>query len=136
MKISCEVTPSSLSRFQSSLLMTVEKERAQAIAGMDAAAAHVFDDAQKLVPRQTNALANSGHITSEDGEVLLRRIIGYGTSLRNPETGKPTSSYAVYKHETAKEGHMEGYKWLERALLAYGREGFMTSLAEHLRMSF
>jgi hypothetical protein len=100
---------------------------------MDIAANRIFARAQDNVPRVTNALANSGKVTKDDSGDRIRRVISYGTSLRNPRTGTRTSSYAVYKHEVPRAGHMKGYKWLEKAMLAYGREEFMSELASRLR---
>lgn len=103
---------------------------------MDEAADKVFTSAQEKVPRVTGALADSGKVTRDDSGALLRRIVSYGSSERNPRTHRPTSSYAVYKHEIPVAGHMQGYKWLERALREYGKDSYVRDLASNLRGNF
>ena len=77
----------------------------------------VFDSAQQRVPTVTGALAASGHISEHNTDDVLKRIIGYGTSLTNPVTGKTTESYAVEKHEIENPKNPDSYKWLERTML-------------------
>ena len=72
----------------------------------------IFSAAQMNIPRKTGALAASGKIAYQDSTQTSSAIISYGDSTVNPNTGRPTSSYAVVKHEDPRNG-----KWLENAVL-------------------
>lgn len=84
---------------------------------MEILVGQLFAEAQQKAPVLTGALAASGHITTHNMDNVIERTIGYGTSLANPQTGKPTSSYAVSKHETYNPDKPESYKWLENTII-------------------
>lgn len=85
-------------------------------AEMELLVMQLFAEAQQKVPVVTGALASSGSVSVSNLDNVIQRTIGYGTSLANPVTGKPTSSYAVEKHETYNPQKPEAYKWLENAV--------------------
>lgn len=72
----------------------------------------VFTKSQIAIPRKTGALAASGKVAYEETSQVSGAIISYGDSSVNPNTGIPTSEYAVAKHEDPRNG-----KWLENAVL-------------------
>lgn len=76
----------------------------------------IFERAQGTVPRSTGALASSGGVTVIAGERQIDGYISYGTSLKNPESGEPTSSYAADRHEIRNPDKPQSFKWLENAL--------------------
>lgn len=75
-------------------------------------AQEIFSISQSNIPRKTGALAASGKVVYQDSSQASTAIIGYGDSSVNPQTGIPTSEYAVAKHEDPLNG-----KWLENAVL-------------------
>lgn len=72
----------------------------------------IFAKSQSRIPRKTGALAASGKVVYQDTSQAATAVIGYGDSTLNPNTGIPTSTYAVAKHEDPRNG-----KWLENAVL-------------------
>lgn len=80
--------------------------------GLHNAADIIFNKAQATIPFQTGALKASGKVTMHHSENSSEAIISYGDQTRNANTGKPTASYAVEKHEDP-----TGNKWLERTIL-------------------
>ena len=134
--VSLQLTPNSVSSFQSSLLGAVLRVDSAAGAGIDEAANQVFNLSQSRVPRVTGALANSGKITAQDQGLVHCRQISYGDSTANPRTGKSTASYAALVHEVYNVAHPNSYKWLELSMLQFGQDGFITVLADALRAAF
>lgn len=105
----------------------------EAVAGMNNAAEGLFSRSQAAVPRRTGALAQSGKITNVDRGNTMKRIISYGDDTRNPNTGLPTSKYALLVHEVYNAQSPNNYKWLERTVHQQGKEVFMAALTAHLR---
>lgn len=78
---------------------------------------HVFQLAQELAPVMTGALKASGKTASTGHVDNPKGLIGYGDDTSGHE-GRPTSAYAVPRHEMQSKLNPKAYKWLERTLLA------------------
>lgn len=94
--------------------------------GLATAAEQIFQDSQAHVPIGTGALLNSGKVTYRNTTHTATATISYGDGSRNPNTNKPTSLYAVARHESPNGG-----KWLENAILG-GSEMFIETLSTEI----
>lgn len=135
MSIKIRITPNSLSTFRQGTLLATTKVAQAANEGLEIAARHAFDSAQARAPKVTGALVTSGKLTNRNSGELLRRIISYGDASKNPRTGRATSRYATRVHEVYSSKHPDSYKWLEKALLEYGKENFLREVASVMRTS-
>lgn len=133
MKTALRISAASLSAFNTGLALATQRMEEAANTGLHNAAKSTFDLAQRTVPRVTNALADSGKLTERSSGQLLRQIISYGDSTRNPNTGLATAAYAVQVHELFDPAHPDSYKWLEKAVRTYGQETFLDTLAMTIR---
>jgi hypothetical protein len=94
--------------------------------GLASAAEQIFQDSQAHVPVGTGALLSSGKVTYKNTTHTVTATISYGDDTRNPNTNKPTSLYAVSRHESPNGG-----KWLENAILG-GSEMFIETLSTEI----
>ena len=115
--VDIKLSESSVSLISSNLQKKVQTVREATNAEMSSFTSHVFERAQQRVPTVTGALSASGNISEQNTDDVLKRVIGYGTSLTNPTTGRTTASYAVERHEVESPKNPESYKWLERTML-------------------
>jgi len=76
----------------------------------------IFQKAQGLVPVMTGALRDSGKVTKTGPADKPEAIISYGDETIGHK-GRPTSAYAVARHEMVSKINPDAYKWLEKTLL-------------------
>ena len=117
-EIDIKINSSSIQTTVNNLKRKSQAVRDEANNRMELLILRLFEEAQQKVPTVTGALAASGHITSSNNGDVLRRTIGYGTSLANSVTGIATSTYAVDRHEQYNAMKPESYKWLELTMLS------------------
>lgn len=127
------IKPASLSAFQQKLQQSMSNVSRASSRGMDYALERALNRSQSRVPRVTGALANSVATSKQGNQYYFKRTIGYGSSVINPRSGRPTSEYAVRVHEVYHQQHPNSYKWLERSMREYGQDGYLTDLASYIR---
>lgn len=115
--VQIEISSSSIMSLSSNLRRKSQDVKVAVNTEMEILVSQLFAEAQQKAPVVTGALAASGHVTAHNKDNTIERTIGYGTSLANPITGKPTSSYAVSKHEMYNPDKPESYKWLENTMI-------------------
>lgn len=117
MKVELVIDQNSISRIIGNLQRKAELVRGAAKQAVDNTTEKVFQQAQELVPVMTGALKASGKTLSVGTPDNPTGVIGYGDDTIGHK-GRPTSSYAVARHEMHSKLNPEAYKWLERTLLA------------------
>lgn len=135
MKVSLRIDPYGLRGFRYALKKKMLSVEESSRIGLTTAAKTFYDKTQYVVPRDTNALAQSGYIAIKDSRGKLVRQVGYGTSLKNPRTKRTTRSYAMFVHEIPSKRHPDNYKWFERELRNFGTAEFLNELAYIIRHS-
>lgn len=109
--------------------------------GLQQLAYEVMDKSLSLVPRDTNALADSSFVNEPQlDEYGISVTMGYGSasSRRNPKTGKSPSVYAEEVHEDIWKPHKNGKtaKFLELPYLWIARAKMVPYLADYLGQVF
>lgn len=117
MKVELVIDQKSVSHIIGNLQRKAELVRGAAKQAVDNTTEKVFQQAQELVPVRTGALKDSGKTSSVGTPDNPTGVISYGDDTIGHE-GRPTSSYAISRHEMRSKLHPEAYKWLERTLLA------------------
>lgn len=129
MKVSLQISPTSLAAFNANLTTTQEVVTGAAQTGFSDVSSKLFYKVLNNTPRKTGSLAKSGKLSTETTASLLRSVISFGDATANPQNGKKTSEYAVIVHEVYREAHPASYKWLERTVNSYASESMINDLA-------
>lgn len=117
MKVELILDPNSVNQVVNNLQRKTGLIRGAARQSVNNTTEKVFQKAQELVPVMTGALKDSGKTAITGVQDNPIGLIGYGDDTIGHE-GRPTSSYAISRHEMHSKMHPEAYKWLERTLLA------------------
>lgn len=75
----------------------------------------IIEDSQRLIPRDTGAMASSDYIEDNGSHITF----GYnGEGIQNPKTGQSVSEYIIQQHEDTSLNHPNGgeAKFLEKAI--------------------
>ena len=88
---------------------------------VDLAGQEILADSNRMVPKETNTLMNSGYYEVGGNSADWDVTIGYADAAHdqsNPKSGKLASEYAVVVHEDLLAGHNIGEaKFLEKAFI-------------------
>jgi hypothetical protein len=117
MKLELVLDTKSVNRFIGNLRQKHTRVRSASRQTVNNTGDKIFQKAQGLVPVMTGALQASGKVTRTGDTDNPENIISYGDSTIGHE-GRPTSAYAVARHEMMSRINPDAYKWLEKTLLA------------------